>query len=375
MYRQYQADRTKTEIYEGAIKMTKNPLKIIQVGIGAWGYSWLRVLHDSPHWELAGIVDLNQGALDRACAEFQFDAKNTFTSLKEAMRQLKADAVLVTTPPEYHAPVVIEALEGGLNCIVEKPLADTVEAAQDMVEAANRTGRKLMVSQNYRFKRAPRTVKQVLDSGVVGEVGDVFINFHKAPVFEGYRSTMDEPLITDMAIHHFDQIRHLLGVEPVSVTAVSWNPKWSWFKGNAVAQIRFEMANGTRILYNGNWVSTGSQTTWDGDWNLQGDGGEVFWSNNKVVVRTRDLYKTVFMKGAVEVNGELHYDLVHLDFEERLGSLHEFAAAIREDRQPETSGADNLNSIAMVLGALRSVKTGKTVTITEVLESAGKQKV
>jgi predicted dehydrogenase len=347
--------------------MEKQPLKIIQVGIGAWGYSWLSVLNDSPAWELVGIVDLNKAALDKACSEFNFDSKNTFTSLTEAVKNITADAVLVTTPPEYHAAVVNEALESGLNCIVEKPLADTVAAAKSMVETAKRTGKKLMVSQNYRFKRAPRTVKQVLNTGIIGEVGDVFINFHKSPVFEGYRSTMDEPLITDMSIHHFDQIRHLLGVEPVSVTATSWNPKWSWFKGNAVAQIRFEMSNGAKILYNGNWVSTGSQTTWDGDWNIQGDGGEVFWSNNKVVVRTKDLYKTVFMKGAVEVNGELHYDLVNLAFEERLGSLDEFATAIRENREPETSGNDNMKSIAMVLGALESVKTGKTVMIEDIL--------
>ncbi|MGG3467294.1 Gfo/Idh/MocA family oxidoreductase [Neobacillus pocheonensis] len=348
--------------------MTKQKtLKIVQVGIGAWGYSWIKVIQESSEWELAGIVDLNSALLEKACAEYGVDPNTTFTSLSEAIEKLDADAVLVTTPPEYHAPVVNEALEKGLNCIVEKPLADTVEAAKSMVETAERTGKKLMISQNYRFKRAPRTVKEVLKSGVVGEVGNVFINFHKAPVFEGYRSEMDEPLLTDMAIHHFDQIRSILGVEPVSVTATSWNPKWSWFKGNAVTQVRFDMSNGSKIIYNGNWVSTGSTTTWDGDWNIQGDGGEVYWSNNKVVVRTNDLYKTVFMKGAVEVNGELHYDLVNLPSEERLGSLYEFASAIKEDRQPETSGADNMNSIAMVLGALLSVKTGRTVTIDEVL--------
>jgi predicted dehydrogenase len=347
--------------------MSAKPLKIIQVGIGAWGYSWIPVVSDSPAWELVGVVDLNQAALDKAKA--QYGIQNTFTSLADAIQKVQADAILVTTPPEYHEPVVVEALERGLHCIVEKPLADTVEAAKSMVAAAERTGKKLMVSQNYRFKRAPRTVQEVLKRGVIGEVGNVYINFHKAPVFEGYRGQMEEPLITDMAIHHFDQIRNILGLEPVKITATSWNPKWSWFKGNAVAQVMFEMENGARIIYTGNWVSTGTTTTWDGDWNIQGDGGEVYWSNNKVVVRTNDLYKTVFMKGAIEVNGELHYDLLDLPFEERLGSLHEFASAIREDRQPETSGADNMNSIAMVLGARMSVKKGASVTLDEVLGS------
>jgi predicted dehydrogenase len=347
--------------------MNAAPLKVIQVGIGAWGYSWISVIIDSPDWELVGIVDLNQAQLEKACAEFNFSSENTFTSLAEAVKKVNADAVVVTTPPQFHAPVVNEALELGLHAIVEKPLADTVEDSKSMIETSKRTGKFLMVSQNYRFKRATRTVREVIKSGVIGKVGNIFINFHKAPVFEGYRSTMDEPLITDMSIHHFDQLRSVTGLDPVKVTAVSWNPEWSWFKGNAVTQIRFELSNGAHVLYNGNWVSTGSTTTWDGDWNIQGSEGEVFWSNNKVVVRTNDLYKTVFMKGAVEVNGELHYDLIPMEFEERLGSLHEFATSIRENRQPETAGKDNLYSVAMVLGALESVRTGSEVSIKELL--------
>ena len=232
--------------------MTNNqPLKIIQVGIGAWGYSWIQVVQESPHWDLVAVVDLKKEQIEKACDEYGLDPKKAFTSLAEAVKNVEADAVLVTTPPEYHAPVAIEGLESGLHCILEEPLADTVEDAKAMVEAAERTGKKLMVSQNYRFKRATRTVKEVLKQGVIGEVGNIFINFHKNPVFEGYRSTMDEPLITDMAIHHFDQIRSVLDIEPVSITARSWNPKWSWFKGNAVAQVLFELSNGGKIIYNG----------------------------------------------------------------------------------------------------------------------------
>ncbi|KIL34682.1 hypothetical protein SD71_18125 [Cohnella kolymensis] len=347
--------------------MSAQPLKVIQVGIGAWGYSWIPVIIDSPDWELVAVVDLNKDQLAKASAEYDIPAERTFTSLSDALKVVQADAAVVTTPPQFHAPVVNEALELGLHAIVEKPLADTVEASKSMIETSKRTGKFLMVSQNYRFKRATRTVREVIKSGVIGKVGNIFINFHKAPVFDGYRSTMDEPVITDMSIHHFDQIRSVTGLNPVSVTAASWNPEWSWFKGNAVAQVRFELSNGTRVLYNANWVSTGSTTTWDGDWNIQGSEGEVYWSNNKVVVRTNDLYKTVFMKGAVEVNGELHYDLVHMDFEERLGSLHEFAEAIRENRQPETAGEDNLYSVSMVLGALESIRTGKEVSIKQLL--------
>jgi predicted dehydrogenase len=225
----------------------------------------------------------------------------------------------------------------------------------------------VMVSQNYRFKRGPQTVKKILQSGLIGEVGSVFVNFQKAPRFSGFRLEMVEPLITDMAIHHFDQMRGIIGLEPIRITARSWNPKWSWFSGNAVSSVLVEMSNQATVAYTGSWVSQGWETTWDGDWRIQGDGGEIHWANNEVVIRPTDLFKTVFMKGAVERNGTLQVHLVPMEVEERWAVLAEFAASILENREPETNAVDNLKSMAMVLGALQSVKTGRPTLIDDIL--------
>lgn len=342
--------------------------RIIQIGIGGWGWSWLEIVQTSEFWELAAVVDLNEQLLDKAANHYRLDRKRQcFRSLKEAVQVVQADAALVVVPPEFHAPVAIEAMEYGLHCLVEKPLASTIQDARAIVDTAERLGRKLMVSQNYRFKRASQTVKSVVNQHLIGEIGSVYIQFQKAPPFTGFRTQMKEPLITDMAIHHFDQIRGLLGLEPVKISATSWNPKWSWFAGNAVASVLFEMANGAYVSYTGSWVSRGWETTWDGDWRIQGDGGEIWWSQNAVAVKPHDLFKTVFLEGALEKEGWLHMDLLSLPAEERQASLLEFAQAIRENREPQTSGRDNLNSLAMVLGAIKSADLGRPVTMDEVL--------
>ncbi|MGR6118170.1 Gfo/Idh/MocA family protein [Aeribacillus composti] len=348
--------------------MSKEQLRIIQVGLGGWGWSWTQVVLDSPHWDLAAIVDLNQSLLDKACDYYRLNPNIAFKSLTDAIQNVQADAALIVVPPDYHAEVAIEALENKLHCIVEKPLAGTISDSLKIVEAAERNGRKLMVSQNYRFKRAPQTVKKVIQQNVIGELGSVYINFQKSPRFTGFRTEMDEPLITDMAIHHFDQIRGILGLEPVSIKAYSWNPKWSWFKGNAVASVLFEMSNGAVVSYTGSWVSRGWETTWDGDWRIQGEEGEIYWANNQVIVKPHDIFKSVFMEGAIESNGVLIVDLVKLEAEERWASLKEFADSIRENREPESSGKDNLKSLAMVLGVIESVKTDKTVLIQDILK-------
>ncbi|MEO2077400.1 MAG: Gfo/Idh/MocA family oxidoreductase [Bacillus sp. (in: firmicutes)] len=352
-----------------------NSLRIIQVGLGGWGWSWTQVVLDSPHWELAAIVDINPELLDKACNHYKINPSVAFQNLSEAVKEVKADAVLILVPPNFHADIALEAFENKLHCIVEKPLAGTFEDCQKIVEAAERSGCKLMVSQNYRYKRAPQTVKKIIKENVIGELGSVYINFQKSPQFTGFRTEMEEPLIIDMAIHHFDQVRGILGLEPVSIKAQSWNPKWSWFKGNAVASVIFEMSNGSVVSYTGSWVSKGWETTWDGDWRIQGEDGEIVWANNEVVIKPHDIFKSVFMKGARESNGELFVDLIDLEAEERWASLQEFAEAIHENREPETSGRDNLKSLAMVLGAVQSVKTGEKVFIDDLLSPKRREEI
>lgn len=342
-------------------------MKIIQVGLGGWGWSWVQVVRESGYWELAAIVDLNAQLLDDACKTYELNPAVAFTSLKEAASNVEAEAVLIVVPPEHHAAVAIEAFEHGLHAIIEKPLASSVADSVRIVEAAEKHGRKVMVSQNYRFKRAPQTVKNVLQGDVIGTIGSVFINFQKNPPFTGFRLKMEEPLIYDMAVHHFDQIRGILGLEPVSVMTTSWNPKWSIFEGNASANVIIETEQGAVVTYTGSWVSRGWETTWDGDWRIQGDDGEIHWADNRVAVKPINLFKTVFMKGAVESEGRLIVDLVPMEEEERWASLAEFAKAIREDREPETSGRDNLKSLAMVLGAVESAKTGKKIYLKDML--------
>lgn len=334
-------------------------MKVIQVGAGAWGESWIGVVQNSPQWELAALADVDETARKNAAAAGDLSPDLCFAELGDALEAgVEADAALVIVPPPYHAPVAVHAVDHGLHCLLEKPLADTMSAARDIIQAAKRTGRIAMVSQNYRFKRTPRTVQRVLTEGVVGEVEQVKIDFQKDPPFEGFRLEMEEPLIVDFLIHHMDQIRGIVGLEPTKLRARSWNPSWSRFDGNACCLIEMETARGVQIVYTGSWVSHGRHTTWDGEWDIQGTRGGLLWTNNRVEVRLASLFDTVFMPGALEREGIMEVQLDEVDLEERLGTLAEFASAIEEGRSAETNAQDNFNSMALVLAALESARTG-----------------
>jgi predicted dehydrogenase len=353
----------------GAVMADK--LRMIQVGLGGWGWSWTDIVRASQKWELAAVVDIDEKRLAQAGAHHGLGDSQLHRSLDSAAKTAKADACLVVVPPEVHEAVTVEAARLGLHCLVEKPIADTIRAAQAMVDAAAEAGVRLMINQNYRFRRAPRTVKRLLREGVVGTIGSVTIQFQKAADFGGsFRERMAHPLILDMAIHHFDQLRGSLGFEPIEVTAKSWNPSWSWFDGDPCANAVFRAKDGAVAVYTGSWVSRGWQTTWDGDWRIQGTDGELHWADNAVSLSPQSVFTSVFLPGAREREGKLVFDLDPMEAEDRLATLAGFHDAIASGEEAETSGADNLMTLATVLAARLSVERGETVTLAEVMASA-----
>ncbi len=197
----------------------------------------------------------------------------------------------------------------------------------------------------------------------MGEAGYATVNFHKAPPFTGiYYLKLPEPIITEMVIHHFDLMRYLLGVDPVSIYAKSWRPKWSWFDGNPTVEVSVEMKNDIRVNYFGSWVSRGWETTWNGDWRIEGSEGEICWNETGLHVTLQEptrTFKSVYTRGMTERASTLEPELIPMPLEDRSYSLHEFARSIVEDKEPETSAQDNIRSLAMMFGALDSIKRGE----------------
>ena len=73
-------------------------------------------------------------------------------------------------------------------------------------------------------------------------------------------------LIIDMAIHHFDMIRYFLGLNPLSVFGRSWNPSWSWYKGDAACSLITEIEKGVVASYCASFASKRQETSWNADW-------------------------------------------------------------------------------------------------------------
>ncbi|MEL7236042.1 MAG: Gfo/Idh/MocA family oxidoreductase, partial [Chloroflexota bacterium] len=210
-------------------------IKVIQVGIGGMGNAWLGAVQASDHVEFAGFVEINDDIAAEQVNTYGLDGSTIYKTLAEALSAIEADGIINVTPPQFHREVSITAMEAGVPVLSEKPLAGTLEDSHAIVDKANETGVLHMVTQNYRYTPLAQTVKRMLDGNDLGAIGAVNVHFAKGPHFGGFREEMPHPLIIDMAIHHFDMMRFFLDSNPARIFATSWNPPWSWYRGDASA--------------------------------------------------------------------------------------------------------------------------------------------
>lgn len=338
-------------------------LRIVQVGMGGWGRDWAKtVLQRDDDVALLACVDADPQSLDMARRQLGLPAHSYFRSLTEALTTTDAEAVLITANLNGHVPLAIEALSAGKHVLLEKPFAPSVAEAQQVVNLAAEGNRVLMISQNYRFFPAVQAVRDLVRSGRLGKVGSISIDFRRyanSAERDGHRHyTLHQPLLADMSIHHFDLLRAILGQEPVEVTCHAWNPPWSNFDEAAAAFATIKFSGGVVVSYRGSWVSPGRQTGWAGEWSMECEGGEIAWTSRDNRGARVDRV-TVKPQGKRAERLELQQHMAI----DRAGSLQAFTRAVATGALPESSGQDNLGSIALMCAAIEAATTGVPVRV------------
>jgi predicted dehydrogenase len=159
----------------------------------------------------------------------------------------------------------------------------------------------------------------------------------------------------------------------VRVHAASSNPPWSTFRGNASVSATFETEDGVAIAYTGTWAPRARLTGWDGVWDIDCEYGSIRWDGDDVVVRplAAPLRAKIQRRALRREWRGRRIKLTSVGETHRRGSLAEFGAAIRQERDPETSGRDNIRSLALVIGAIESARTGSIVDIESLLDADG----
>jgi predicted dehydrogenase len=180
-------------------------IRTVVIGAGAFGRNHLRVLRQSPRAELAGVLDIDSHRASAASAEFGCPS---FESLEQLSG--KVDAAIIAAPTSAHAEIGCALLDAGIDVLAEKPIAASLEAAQQLVDAADRNGRILQVGHLERFNPGVAAVKQIVRM-------PLFFEIHRLSLFSP--RSLDVDVVLDLMIHDLDIVLDFVGQQPEEIRA------------------------------------------------------------------------------------------------------------------------------------------------------------
>lgn len=186
------------------------------VGCGDVAVIHLEAIAAIPDIELSAIVEPDAG---RRAAAAAAHAVPVFENLDQLIAAGAADVLHITTPHHQHHQPTIRALEAGLHVIQEKPLAHTLEAAAEIVAAAESAHSKVGICFQNRYNASSQAMRALLDSGRLGEIQGAYANvvwtrtadYYRARPWRGRQDQSGGGLLINQAIHTLDLVQWFLG--------------------------------------------------------------------------------------------------------------------------------------------------------------------
>lgn len=250
-------------------------LKVAIIGCGGIANGkHLPSLAKQPQVQMTAFCDIVEERAAKAAQEYGAEGAKVYTDYRKLLEETDVDVVHVCTPNDSHAEITVASLESGRHVMCEKPMAKTAEQARQMLDAAKRTGNKLSIAYQNRFRDDSLFLKQVCEDG---ELGDIY--FGKAlalrrravptwGVFLDEEKQGGGPLI-DIGTHALDLTLWLMdNYEPKSVTGSvfhklggranaanafgPWDPEQFKVEDSAFGFIT--MKNGATIALESSWA-------------------------------------------------------------------------------------------------------------------------
>jgi predicted dehydrogenase len=308
------------------------PIRVAVVGCGHFGRFHAQKYRGSESAELVAVVDREPAAARALGGELEVEALTELDGLIG-----RVDAASVVVPTGEHFAVASRLLQGGLHLLVEKPIAATLEQADELVRLALRCDRILQVGHLERFNAAVLSLEDVLDR-------PLFVESHRLAPFKPRGTDVD--VILDLMIHDIDLIQLLVGAPLARVDAV----------GVPVLSERDDIAN-ARLHFEGGCVVnvTASRVS--------------LKSERKMRLFQKDAYVSIdFMAGEATIArkgaGEMFPGVPDIGIERRRFAdndplrleIEAFLAAIRGERAVAVSGEDGRRALGGALQIIRALR-------------------
>lgn len=334
-------------------------IRVIVAGMGQRGRDWAREVRADAEFELGACVDVDEGVLREASGSLSVPPEQCFRELKTALDQTGCEAVIVATSADSHTEICRTALARGLGVLVEKPFTLRLEEAVELVTLAERKGAPLVVAQNYRYMRAHRAARRLIREGALGRIGMVVSQYYRVPhEMVASLARLPHNVMWGMGVHHIDALRYVLGDEITSVAAQSFTPPWSELPEGASMQVLLAFAGGARGFYSATYESSGHEFFERGQEFYQrfvGERATLHVFHRWLVLCERGRLPRLVRRGPRAATEESIL-------------LQQMKRALLDGEVPESSGRDNLQTVAVMEACVRSATEQRWIDPQELLQ-------
>ena len=337
----------------------ESPRKIAVLGAGFWSQFQIPAWLELSGVECAALCDID-GAKAKGLAD-RFGVPRHFDDPEELLRSVRPDILDVITSPETHRDMVALAAKHGVPVICQKPLANDLKTAREMVAICRDANVPLFVHENWRWQRPLRELKKVLDSGVIGNPFRAHVDFSSSfPVFENqpFLRELDKFILSDMGVHILDVIRFLFGEAEWLICRIQRvNPT---IRGEDVATVLLQMKTGATVTCTLSYASRLERERFPEAFVLvEGEQGSAelapdFW----VRVTNEEGTESRRYPPKIYPWADPSYALIHSSIVDCHRNLVD---GLLGNGQAETTGDDNLRTLELVFGSYESARLAQPI--------------
>jgi predicted dehydrogenase len=329
------------------------PVRVGLVGLGAMGRNHLRLLSSRDDARLVAVADPVPDALDAAASTA---GAQPYAEPLAMLAEAELDAVVIASPTTTHRPLALAAIERGIAVLVEKPLAATPAEADELVDAAARSGVPVQVGHVERFNPAVLELGRLLDTGWLSTV--YAITSRRAGPFPA--RIRDVGVTIDLATHDVDILSFVAAERPVRVSAETAQRVHEAHEDLLLGLLSFP--SGTVGMVHVDWLTPAKRRTLT----VVGEEGMFeldYLSQRLTFTRSSDTTHPHLIAGyAPTFEGE-SIDLPLETHEPLAAELDAFLAVIRDGSKPAVDAEDGRWAVVLADALLRSARERRTIDL------------
>lgn len=309
-------------------------VKVGVIGTGSMGQHHVRVYSSMNDVDLVGLADVQKEKAMALAEEYQ---TNSFINYRDLLKE-DLDAVSIVVPTALHKEVSLYAINKGIDTLIEKPIADTITNADEIISNANRNKTKLMVGHIERFNPVVIRLKEEIASENLGKI----VAMSATRVGPYNPRIRDVGIIIDLGVHDIDIMCYIYSERVRSVHAYAGSVI---HKFEDYASILLGFNNGNSGIIETNWLTPHK-------------------IRKLTVTGTKGIAYADYIQQTLRICNEKGETDIEIEKREPLrNELEHFIQCIKGDKEPVVTGLNGRHALEIAIAAIRSYKENKTIIV------------